>query len=424
MEQLHLQIISPSYTKQLGEQTHLLGFDDVLLAGMLAGESRERTYEKQPPVSQGLRGEAQVEFNFTLLLLHDLTFKEDIQVDVEESNASVFQQMLSTLHNSTQWEWDWSKIRISVFDDFRIVYSGSNSDLSVSEGRKKEWLQLVLESAVCPSEELLSGPATANGLACLSGECENLTTPQYFLKNLPSGDVVPIHSAGKLSAGAKNHFYVLGKWIARAYIIDPRVFAPLPLHNFIYESLVAGKPTECERLVSILGNRRLEDVGPYAWKSCDAVQDCWDADTGKYVQDDCYVPLYRSPDTWKELDIKWGAAAPNGVEPYDSVPYERAREYTEQNCRYLWETGFADPVEEIIKGFREVIPTDKMFWKKLQGASHLKQLVEGSHEVDAESFLARVVWQGPWSEADRQMMEGSWENCISKGRAYQFRRSR
>ena len=108
---------------------------------------------------------------------------------------------------------------------------------------------------------------------------------------------------------------------------------------------------------------------------------------------------------WKELDIKWGAAAPNGVEPSDLVPYERAREYTEQNCRYLWETDFSDPVQGIIKGFREVIPTDKMFWKKLQGASQLKQLVEGSHEMDAESFLARVVWQGPWSDADRQMME-------------------
>ena len=121
-------------------------------------------------------------------------------------------------------------------------YSDLEDLLDASDGLKKEWLQQVLESAVLPSK-----PADPSVFACLNltDHCDNLDSPVYFLESLPSGDVIPImHSAhGKLNAMAKRKFYILGKWIARAYFVDPTVFASVSLHSFIYESLVAGKPT-------------------------------------------------------------------------------------------------------------------------------------------------------------------------------------
>ena len=116
-------------------------------------------------------------------------------------------------------------------------YSDATSD--VSDGLKKEWLQLVLESAVLPSK-----PADPSVFACLNltDKCKNLDSPVYFLESLPSGDVIPIIGHGKLGRTAELNFYSLGQWIARAYILDPTVFASVSLHPYIYESLAAGKP--------------------------------------------------------------------------------------------------------------------------------------------------------------------------------------
>ena len=116
------------------------------------------------------------------------------------------------------------------------------------------------------------------------------------------------------------------------------------------------------------------------------------------------MPLYRAVETWESLNVTWGSLAPNGSEPSDLVPLDSAREYTQQKCLEVWNRDVVEPVEAIVKGFREMIPAET-FWKKLKGASQLKRLIEGSQEVDVDNFLARVVWQGPWSEADRQVME-------------------
>ena len=121
-----------------------------------------------------------------------------------------------------------------------------------------------------------------------------------------------------------------------------------------------------------------------------------DADAGKTVQDDCNVPLYRDAYAWASLQ---------GSDSNESIPFEHAREYTQQKCLEVWNRDVVEPVEAIVKGFREMIPAET-FWKKLKGASQLKRLIEGSQEVDVDNFLARVVWQGgPWSGADRQVME-------------------
>ena len=76
---------------------------------------------------------------------------------------------------------------------------------------------------------------------------------------------------------------------------------------------------------------------------------------------------------WEWLYNEWGPAAPDGVEPSDLVPFERAREYTERNCRYLWETDFAEPVQEIVSGFRTVVGSEK-FWNQLSSLKAVRKL--------------------------------------------------
>ena len=93
------------------------------------------------------------------------------------------------------------------------------------------------------------------------GQCLDTVAPQYLLEELPSGDLVPILSferegssftsqgsdfpnfagrSGLQSIPVVERFYLLGLWIARAYVLSDLGYSPGNFHQVIYDSLIAG----------------------------------------------------------------------------------------------------------------------------------------------------------------------------------------
>mmetsp|Transcript_40407 Transcript_40407/g.93762 ORF Transcript_40407/g.93762 Transcript_40407/m.93762 type:complete len:602 (+) Transcript_40407:37-1842(+) len=199
---------------------------------------------------------------------------------------------------------------------------------------------------------------------------------------------------------ALESFNFLGQWIARAYVIAGLSYSPASFHPLIYESLLNGKvkppkkvPTfynisdtikECEWLAAVHGRRSPQELETYGWTSCSEVKD---PVSRRYVQEGCYVPIYRDQATWDVLFTEWGAFAPEDAKADDTVPFERAREYTQLQCRHAWRKGFVSPVTEIVAGFRKVLPSE-YFWKKVGNASTLKALIEGSPDIDLDAMVS------------------------------------
>ena len=219
MEQLRGERL---YSPKIEEEVHLPAFNDLLLEA----ENAARIRQNLRPFAKGLRGWAQRAFESAFA---DRKFVwERMEVD-RHGNTSVFQQTFEEfLVNPDRFMAQWEKINFA--GEAGIDYGGL----------KKEWLQLVLETAVVPD----ASDKPKENLECLLGECENNATVQYFLETLPSGDVLPImHSGhGHLSTRTKMYFRFIGGWMAKAYVIEDMVFAPLSFHNLIYKSLIAGAP--------------------------------------------------------------------------------------------------------------------------------------------------------------------------------------
>ena len=194
---------------------------------------------------------------------------------------------------------------------------------------------------------------------------------------------------------ALKRYNFLGQWLARAYVISKEGFSPVGFHPLIYESIYHGRVQppeflpwprhykwddtiqECEWLATVFGRRSPQELESYGWTSCDELKD---PATGKYVDENCFKPLYRDRSMWEDvLFTEWGAFVPLGVNETDLVPFDQAKEYTRLLCQHTWEKGFVDPVREIVDGFRATI-SSRSFWSKLNSADDLKDLVEGSPE--------------------------------------------
>ena len=234
------------------------------------------------------------------------------------SNTTIFEQTRNAFEyeDPRAWGANWTGLFFTV--------NFTNEKGVDSFGLRKEWLSLVLQSIVLPA-----GHSDKTGLQCVSsGKCGDEGTPQYLLKALPSGELVPISveevetseqtgrigsmlkfaydaydlayervlgEKEKLPYAARMRFQFLGKWLARAHIVTDLGFAPMGLHRVIYQSLVAGYVVTpqtpsfyseedtipaCEKLAAIWRRRSPQELQSYGWLSCDEVKD----HTGKYTQ--------------------------------------------------------------------------------------------------------------------------------------------
>ncbi|CAK9001471.1 unnamed protein product [Durusdinium trenchii] len=311
------------------------------------------------------------------------------------SSTTIFEQTRNILEyeDPRAWGANWT--------GFFFTVNFTNEGGVDALGLRKEWLSLVLQSIVLPA-----GHADTTGLQCISsGKCGDEGTPQYLLKALPSGELVPISveeieaseeveasgqtgrggrigsmlkfaydaydsayerflgekdNAEKLPSAARVRFQFLGKWLARAHIVTDLGFAPMGLHSIIYQSLVAGYVVTpqttsfynkedtipvCEKLAAIWMRRSPQELQSYGWLSCDEVKD----HTGKYTQ------------------------------------------------------AFEEPVKYIVQGFREVIPSTSGLWKLVDGKwRKLSHLIEGSSEVNVDEMLEAVWWGFPSCSSDEK----------------------
>lgn len=319
------------------------------------------------------------------------------------------------------------------------------------EGLRKEWLSLVVKSVVAPESH------TQKNLQCIiSGKCADAGAPQYLLKAMPTGELIPIHleemessessesseseSSGMLGSVLKSaynayeyayesvmgdamplatgkRFKFLGKWLARAHLVSGLGYSPMSFHEIIYRSLVHGTLTwnqpesiygedaidACEWVVSIFRSRRPQEMQSYGWVQCSEVKD---PETNKYLEASCYKPIYKDPMMWDALYMSWGPFAPKGAKADDSVPFEAAKDFTEKRCQATWKS-FAQPVMQMVKGFREVIPADSGFWPLLnEDWTKLKHLLEGNSDVDVDALLKKVQWEGwqDWSDEEKAVV--------------------
>eukprot|EP00438_Fugacium_kawagutii_P030149 Skav235171 [mRNA] locus=scaffold721:184318:185487:- [translate_table: standard] len=289
---------------------------------------------------------------------------------------------------------------------------------------------------------------TKKNLQCIaSGKCADAGAPQYLLKALPTGELIPIsveeetessesESAGMFGSVLKSaynayesayekvmgtmpyatgvRFKFLGKWLARAHLVSGLGYAPMGFHELIYRSLVAGHVVEptpesfykedtieaCEKVVGIYRSRRPQELQSYGWVKCSEVKD---PETNKYLEDSCYKPIYKDPMMWDALWLSWGPFAPSGTKAEDAVPFEMAKDFTEKRCEAAWKS-FADPVSYMVKGFREVIPGDSGFWPLLKDWTQLKHLLEGNSDVDVDALLENVEWGWGWNDENKAVV--------------------
>ena len=128
-----------------------------------------------------------------------------------------------------------------------------------AKGQYRDWLQLVLESAIVPD-----GTVDSDGLKCVKSACTDTdiyTKQQYYLQRVPSGDLFPILGTGRPN-GTKtvaNKYHFLGKWMAKAYVMQEDGFAPATFHRFIYDSIVAGEITKPQVADHYQENDAIED---------------------------------------------------------------------------------------------------------------------------------------------------------------------
>eukprot|EP00435_Cladocopium_sp_Y103_P048801 s553_g14.t1 len=360
-------------------------------------------------------------------------------------NSSIFEQTRDFFVNGREkgWHTTWNR------DAYTNIFFNGEAGLDAG-GLKKEWQQLVLQSIVLPDKH------QGEGLHCLKfGHCSSSDSqvPQYLLETLPSGDLIPIlnfergaedrpwsYWGGDFSAFARGarlqtlrslqRFNFLGRWLARAYVISGLGFSPASFHSIIYESLLAGHVVapppipnaykdasdedtipECEWLATILRSRRPQELETYGWQSCDEIQD---PESGRYLQESCYKPLYRSTEMWEYLYAEWGHVAPQGIKADDLVPFERAREYTVLKCRSKWEQDFQAPVNAMVKGFRQVI-SDPTFWN-VADAEALRQLVEGDSEVNVACMIEAASFEGGWSEDEKKVLIDTLHDLSQKNK--------
>ena len=175
---------------------------------------------------------------------------------------------------------------------------------------------------------------------------------------------------------------------------------------------------ECEWIAGIYGHRRQQELHTYGWKSCDEIVD---PESGRYTDQNCYKPLWRSQDMWEYLYTEWGPLAPQGIQPEDLVPFSRAQEYTRLSCKAVWNQNFKAPVDELVKGFRSVLPnnTNSMFWPELAksgGFQKLQKLIEGNSELDLEKLLAVVRWKDGWTNEQKQFFTDALYRLQRAGR--------
>lgn len=309
---------------------------------------------------------------------------------------------------------------------------------------RAEWVQLLLQSVVIPAEN-------DDGLECVKfGYCWGSGYAQYLLEALPSGDLIPIltldraqqdqswvgwmsRDFGAFSAGLGRftapleRYHFLGQWMARAYVISGLSLSPANFHSIIYESLLAGHAVtplpmpngyqdadiipECEWLAAIYQSRRQHEVDFYGWQSCDEIQD---PESGRYTQESCYKPLYRSKKMWTELGVRWRYMAPQGTKAEDFVPFERAREFTMLQCKSRWEQYFQAPLAAMVKGFRQVI-SDPTFWKQADSKA-LKHLVEGDSEINVPRMSEAIEFEGKWTDAQKQVLLDTLHDLSKKNK--------
>eukprot|EP00913_Durusdinium_trenchii_P017607 g16548.t1 len=381
------------------------------------------------PLEEEMRKEAVKSFKPPTVWMPTLDLKKLFMHKVNlhrNSNTTIFEQTRNAFEyeDPRAWGANWTGLFFTV--------NFTNEKGVDSFGLRKEWLSLVLQSIVLPA-----GHSDKTGLQCVSsGKCGDEGTPQYLLKALPSGELVPISveevetseqtgrigsmlkfaydaydlayervlgEKEKLPYAARMRFQFLGKWLARAHIVTDLGFAPMGLHRVIYQSLVAGYVVTpqtpsfyseedtipaCEKLAAIWRRRSPQELQSYGWLSCDEVKD----HTGKYTQASCYKPIFRDEMMWNALYLAWGSLAPDGAKADDTVPFSAARDFTERRCEQSWKA-FEEPVKYIVQGFREVIPSTSGLWKLLDGKwQKLSHLIEGSSEVNVDEMLKAVSW--------------------------------
>ncbi|CAE7718700.1 Huwe1, partial [Symbiodinium pilosum] len=223
-----------------------------------------------------------------------------------------------------------------------------------------------------------------------------------------------ILNPGKLPVQTLEQYGFLGEWLARAYVIGDKGFAPAGFPDIFYEGLLKGhmeQPSsaetfyqeedtiaECEWLASLLGRRSPTELETYGWASCSEVKD---PETKRYMDEGCYKPLYRDEGMWDVLFTEWGTLAPLDAKVGDAVPFDRAKEYTQLHCRRTWETRVLDPFNQMIAGFRRVIPSTK-FWRKVTAFQELKRLVEGNPTINLRAFLEAARFEN-FSEMEKQL---------------------
>ncbi|CAK9084285.1 HECT domain-containing protein [Durusdinium trenchii] len=392
-------------------------------------DQRVAKTELGAPEEEEMRKEAVKSFKPPTVWMPTLDLKKLFMHKVNlhrNSNTTIFEQTRNAFEyeDPRAWGANWTGLFFTV--------NFTNEKGVDSFGLRKEWLSLVLQSIVLPA-----GHSDKTGLQCVSsGKCGDEGTPQYLLKALPSGELVPISveevetseqtgrigsmlkfaydaydlayervlgEKEKLPYAARMRFQFLGKWLARAHIVTDLGFAPMGLHRVIYQSLVAGYVVTpqtpsfyseedtipaCEKLAAIWRRRSPQELQSYGWLSCDEVKD----HTGKYTQASCYKPIFRDEMMWNALYLAWGSLAPDGAKADDTVPFSAARDFTERRCEQSWKA-FEEPVKYIVQGFREVIPSTSGLWKLLDGKwQKLSHLIEGSSEVNVDEMLKAVSW--------------------------------
>ena len=416
-------------------------------------EGNELSPEARMPSEEDLRKAASASWKAPKVWVPTLDVKKYFfhQLELQRhSNLSIFEQTRSYMEDEDPRAWggNWSRLG-SLSVNFK------NESGVDANGLRKEWLSLVMQSIVMPDGE-------SGGLQCIkTGSCgEDAGAPQYLLKSLPSGELVPLSAdqfeeseeTGRLGSILKFaydasewayekvlgpretipyatsiRFKFLGKWLARAYIVSRFGYAPMGFHSLIYKSLVAGYVVApenqlfysqedtipaCEKIAAIVQRRSPQELQGYGWLSCDEIKD---PETGKYIQPSCYTPIYKDETMWEVLYTEWGSLAPDGAKADDLVPFNAARDFTERQCEESWKH-FEEPVNYMVKGFEEVLPKDSSFWKVLNGnVEALQHLIEGSSEVDLEGLWEAVEWSGGWDDEEKSVLHEVLQELQKEG---------
>ena len=129
-----------------------------------------------------------------------------------------------------------------------------------AKGQYRDWLQLVLESAI-----VTDGTFDPDGLKCVKSACTDANIffkQQYYLERVPCGDLFPILGTGRPNGSTEviGKYHFLGKWMAKAYVMQENGFAPATFHQFIYDSIVAGEPAKPQVAGHYLENDTIQDA--------------------------------------------------------------------------------------------------------------------------------------------------------------------